>query len=275
MVRAIVPGREEDHLAEAVAAFRRAQGAAALTGAGISVESGVPDFRSPGGVWTKFAPEEYATLDVFLRNPAKAWRLYRALGRTLEGSEPNPAHIALAKLETAGKLQQVVTQNVDGLHQAAGSQRVIEMHGDHQHLHCLQCDWIGPVRPELSDESVDYPTCPECDSALKPNVVLFGEDVRGMAATTEALAGCDVLLVIGTSAQVYPAAGLPLLVKEHGGLIFEFNVEETALTQGTTGGGWFGLPLPGMGRGVQTDFFFCGRASETLSLFTEAVLGPE
>ncbi len=273
MARTIIPGQEETHLPAAVEAFQEARSVVAFTGAGISVESGIPDFRSPGGLWTEFPPEEYATLDVFLRDPAKAWRLYRAVGKKLQGKQPNPAHHALVGLEQAGRLDLIVTQNVDGLHQAAGSGAVLEVHGDHRHVQCLRCDWLGPVQPEQRADSGEVPECPECRHPLKPNVVLFGEGVREMEAASEAMRRCDLLLVVGTSAQVYPAAGLPAIVKEHGGLIFEFNQEETTLTRGAAGGGWSWL-LGGTGAtAVQTDFLFLGPASRTLSLLAEAVLG--
>ncbi|MBU0755679.1 MAG: RNA polymerase subunit sigma, partial [Planctomycetes bacterium] len=121
MTKTILPGLYEDYLEEAVDRYRAASRPAALTGAGISVESGIPDFRSPGGLWTRMPAEEYATIDVFLHQPEKAWKLYRTIAESLDGAEPNPAHIALADLEKAGKLAGIVTQNVDGLHHAAGS----------------------------------------------------------------------------------------------------------------------------------------------------------
>jgi NAD-dependent deacetylase len=256
-----------------VVALGQASKVAALTGAGISVESGIPDFRSPGGLWSVFEPEQYATLEVFLRDSSKAWRLYRALGRTLEGKKPNPAHQALAKLEDAGILDLVVTQNVDGLHQAAGSQNVIEMHGDHRSLQCIKCGWLGPVLPEHLQPESSIPSCPECGFPLKPNVVLFGEDVREMDTASQAMVTCDVLLVIGTSARVYPAASLPAVVKANGGLIYEFNTQPTELTRGAIGHGWLSLVLQGAVEGVRTDYFFKGSAGKTLDFFAEAVLG--
>jgi len=237
------------------------------------VESGIPDFRSEGGLWSIFAPDDYATLEVFLCNPAKAWQLYRALGQTLLGKQPNPAHAALARLETAGHLEAVVTQNVDGLHQAAGSQRVIEVHGDHQHLQCLGCGWLEPARPEHLLEDIELPRCPHCMFLLKPNVVLFGEDVRDLEKAAEVMNRCGALLVVGTSASVYPAAGLPALVKQQGGLIFEFNTEKTALTTGRTGGLLPGLPWV-QDDSMRSDFLFCGPAGHLLPIFTDAILAP-
>ncbi len=268
MVRVIIPGEDEGRLAEAVRALREAQHVAALTGAGISVESGIPDFRSPGGVWTVFDPDEYATLEVFRRNPAKAWQLYRALGRELAGKAPNAAHLALARLERAGRLDAVITQNIDGLHQAAGSRRVLEVHGDCQSLQCLSCGSLEALREEHlhGDEA---PACPRCGNPLKPNFVLFGEDVRATRAIERVIASCDLLLVIGTSAQVHPAASLPGQVKAHGGGLMEFNLGPTDLTRGRVGG-WWGYG-PGM-RGPASDYLIQGPATLTVPLLVNAAL---
>lgn len=211
-------------LAEAAAALRAAGKAVALTGAGISVASGIPDFRSLGGLWTVFSPEEYATIEVFERNPAKAWQLFRALGQVLAGKEPNAAHRALAELEGLGLLAGIITQNIDNLHQQAGSRRVFEIHGDHQHLQCRHCGSVTPVADDLY-QATTMPHCEHCGAPLKPNVVLFGESVRHLEAIHAFVADCDLLLVIGTSAQVYPAADLPTLVRQHGGRIVECNRE--------------------------------------------------
>ncbi|HEY5997831.1 MAG TPA: NAD-dependent deacylase [bacterium] len=242
-------------LAAAATRLRAARFAVALTGAGISVESGIPDFRSPGGLWSVFRPEEYATIEAFRRDPAKAWRLYRALGETLAGREPNDAHRALAALEEAGLLRLVITQNIDGLHQAAGSRAVIEMHGDHRRLQCPRCGHLEDVRPERFAEPV--PACPACAAPLKPNVVLFGEPVRDLDLIEAAVARCDLLLVVGTSAQVYPAAGIPAAVRARGGVVIEFNREETPLTAGV----------------VPAGLHFRGPAGHTLARFARAALG--
>ena len=146
------------YLEEAARCFRTAHQPVALTGAGSSVGSGIADFRSPGGLWTFFSPEEYATLDVFLNNPEKAWRLYRKLGKELLGKKPNKAHHVLAQFESSNLLGGLVTQNVDGLHQAAGSKNVLEIHGNHHQLHCLQCgDTIPVVKSHYSMKVV--PKC--------------------------------------------------------------------------------------------------------------------
>jgi NAD-dependent deacetylase len=260
-MKTIIPDKNIEYLAEAVEKFKTATRPAALTGAGISVNSGIADFRSPGGVWTIFSPEEFATLDVFLKNPRKAWELYRELGRGLLGKKPNPAHRVLADFERNGLLKGLVTQNVDNLHQAAGSKNVLEIHGDHQHLQCLQCDTVIPVTSGHYNMK-ELPACAHCRFPLKPNVVLFGEAVRGLDRIEELIVNCDLLLVIGTSALVYPAAGLPTLVKEGGGLIYEFNRQPQLSSPGSP------TPMP------LADYFFAGDLAATLPLFGRRVLAP-
>lgn len=228
-VRVREDGRIEGDLDHVVGLLCQARNPVALTGAGISVESGIPDFRSPGGLWTVFDPMEYATLSCFLKDPEKAWRLFRAIGKTVAGKEPNAAHRALAELERAGRLAGVITQNIDGLHQAAGSRTVLEIHGDGSRLHCIRCGWHEPLlRRHL--EPGPFPRCPHCDHALKPTVVLFEEPVRDMGAIDGHLRRSDLLLVIGTSAQVTPSSLFPEEVQSRGGHVLEFNLEPTLLT---------------------------------------------
>ena len=250
--------RETEHLQEAVAVFKKAKNRVALTGAGISVESGIDDFRSPGGLWSKYSPEEYATLSVFKRNPEKAWRLYRELGRGLVGKKPNGAHLVLAELEEKGVLKGVVTQNIDNLHQDSGSCVVLEIHGDHRHLQCISCGDISILTMALLERD-QIPRCTHCNHALKPNVVLFEENVRHIDEIYALLHRCDVLMVIGTSAQVYPAAAFPEQVKASGGYIFEFNIEETVLTRKSSFSG------------ACSDYFFQGSASTMLQMFAKAL----
>lgn len=257
-MKIIDPKKKDHHLSQAAEKFTRAGRAAALTGAGISVGSGIADFRSPGGLWSVFAPDEYATLDVFLSNPQKAWQLYRQMGRSLIGKKPNRAHRVLADLEKDGFLKGLITQNVDNLHQAAGSRKVLEIHGDHQHLQCLSCGHVTAVT-EDHYRIEEVPECLSCNYPYKPNVVLFGESVRSLHHIEELLANCDLLLVIGTSAQVYPAAGLPELVKHQGGLIYEFNQDQALSVPGSQGR----IPL--------ADFFFKGDLATTLPMFGAAV----
>ncbi|MBW2039876.1 MAG: NAD-dependent deacylase [Deltaproteobacteria bacterium] len=206
------------------------QKAIALTGAGISVESGVPDFRSAGGLWSKYDPEEYAHISAFRSNPEKVWRMLKEMIELVMGVEPNPAHVALAELEQMGLLSSVITQNVDGLHQRAGSKEVIEFHGSNQWLVCLEC---GHRRETASLSLEDIPPrCPECGFILKPDVVFFGEPIPWEAQTKafEEARTCDLVLVIGTSAVVYPAGGIPIVAKRNGAKLVEINMEPTALT---------------------------------------------
>jgi NAD-dependent deacetylase len=226
----------------------------ALTGAGISVESGIPDFRSPGGLWEIFDPAIYASIDTFLIDPERSWELFRAVGETVKGKEPNEAHRSLSRLEASGHLKAVITQNIDGLHQKAGSKEVIEVHGDHGRLECIRCGSLYPV-DDAHFESEGIPACERCSYPLKPNVVLFGEAVRHLDATFDVLQSCDSLFVVGTSAQVYPVASFPYAVKERGGLVVVFDLIETPLTHSVA------------------DYFFKGKASRSLSVVEKLLTG--
>ncbi len=202
--------------------------AIALTGAGISVESGVPDFRSPGGLWERFPPEEYATIDAFRADPTRFWRFYLELARTVAGASPNAGHLALARLEQLGALAAVITQNVDGLHQAAGSREVLELHGAADALVCLACE---ARRRERIAALTGPPRC-VCGEVMKPDVVLFGEalPLDTLARAQDLAERCDVCLVIGTSAEVYPAASIPERAFAAGATLCELNLESTSLT---------------------------------------------
>jgi NAD-dependent deacetylase len=218
------------HLAELIRPGRQL---VALTGAGISVASGIPDFRSPGGLWSRFDPLEYAHIVAFRRNPAKVWVLLKELDATLSRARPNAAHLALAELEARGRLVAVITQNVDNLHQAAGSRKVVEYHGNAYRFVCLDC-----ARPFLR-EDLDFARAPlycDCGGLIKPDVVFFGEPIPA-AAQEAALAlarSCDLLLIIGTSGEVAPANFLPYIARDHGALIVENNLEPTRLTYSVT-----------------------------------------
>lgn len=202
----------------------------ALTGAGISVESGIPDFRSAGGLWSKYNPEEYAHISAFQSDPAKVWQMIKEMMELVLGAEPNPAHTALAELEQMDLLSSVITQNVDGLHQRGGSKEVIEFHGSNQWLLCLQCGY----REEAASFSFEVipPPCPQCSAILKPDVVFFGEPIpwEAQSRSFEEASSCDLVLVVGTSAVVYPAAGIPTSAKQSGAKIVEINMEPTPLT---------------------------------------------
>jgi NAD-dependent deacetylase len=217
----------------AAEALQRAEYAIASTGAGISVESGIPDFRSPGGIWSKYPPEEYATIDAFMRDPAKVWRFWNDLGTDIQNCRPNPAHNVLAELESTGKIKTVITQNVDNLHQEAGSKNVIEYHGNARRLVCLECGGSEPYVPGERREAL--PRCP-CGGVLKPDVVMFGEMIpmRAMLEAEAMAYDCDLILIVGTSAQVYPAADLPNTAKRNGAFVIEANTEETDFTSSIT-----------------------------------------
>ncbi len=219
--------------------------ALALTGAGISVESGIPAFRGAQGLWDKYDPAEYAHIDAFMSDPFKVWKMLKELyGITLK-AKPNPAHKALAELEIMGKLYAVITQNVDSLHQKAGSKKVIEFHGTGETLTCLSCR--GKFRIEEINLKNVPPFC-YCGGILKPDVVFFGEPIPpdALKESFELASKCDLLLVIGTSAQVYPAADIPRIAKRSGAKVIEINLEPTPLTLGVS------------------DLFIEGRAGEIL-----------
>ena len=203
----------------------------ALTGAGISVPSGIPDFRTPGkGIWEKVDPMEVAHIDAFRSDPQRFWSFYRPRLHGLGGVEPNPAHAALAELERRGLLEAVITQNIDTLHHKAGSERVIEVHGSIRTASCQACDatYELAVVEQLFDED-GVAICRACTSLVKPDVVLFGEFLPAAAmAEAEALASrAELLLCVGSSLEVYPVAGLPSVTLAGGGRI-------AIVTQGPT-----------------------------------------
>jgi NAD-dependent deacetylase len=195
----------------------------ALTGAGISVPSGIPDFRSPGeGIWEKVDPMEVAHIDAFRRDSAKFWGFYRQRLQMLGDKEPNGAHEALAELERRDLLEGVITQNIDGLHQKGGSERVIEVHGSIRTSSCQSCGAEFPLSEVegLFDEQ-GAARCPDCQGPVKPDVVLFGEFLPADAmADAESLAArADLMLCVGSSLEVYPVAGLPSVTMGRGGRI--------------------------------------------------------
>ena len=238
---------------KAAAILSESECSIAVTGAGISVESGIPDFRSPGGIWAKYPPEQYATIEAYLKNPAKVWRFWQELARDFAGCKPNRAHFALAALEQHGFLMAIVTQNIDALHQAAGSKTVIEYHGSARNLFCMDC---GNTRPlDMLAAGAAPPRCHVCYGLMKPDIVMFGELIPGDAlrASKEWGEKCDAMLIVGTSAQVYPAADLPYIAKRHGARIIEANIEHTSFTE------------------TITDVFLQGRAGETLPKLAQAL----
>ena len=203
-----------------------------LTGAGISVPSGIPDFRSPGtGIWEKVNPMEVAHIDAFRRDPDRFWSFYSQRFTALRDKEPNGAHRAVAELERRGLVRGVITQNIDRLHKAAGSERVVEVHGSISHSVCLECGGrfeLDRVVAMLEDAD-GAPECPACVSPLKPDVVLFGEllPAEAMAEAHALAAEADLMLCVGSSLEVHPVAGLPGVTNASGGRL-------AIVTQGPT-----------------------------------------
>lgn len=234
--------------AEAARIIKGRGGVVALTGAGISVDSGIPDFRSPGGIWEKYDPAEYATIDAFLDDPARVWNMFRDLGAPLSRAKPNAGHLALKALEDRGHLTAVITQNIDNLHTEAGSGRVIELHGNAGRFLCMECR-REHARAEVEGGGLGWPPrCGACKGLIKPDVVLFGEALphKAISDAYEAAATAKVLLTVGTSGIVSPANSIPYLAKKHGASIIEVNLEETVLTR------------------TVSDYFVKGSASEVL-----------
>jgi NAD-dependent deacetylase len=228
-------GREAVDLpAGLVAALRQARRVAALTGAGVSAESDVPTFRdAQGGLWASFKPEDLATPEAFRRHPRRVWEWYAWRRERIHLVQPNPGHLALAEMERRVPDFTLVTQNVDGLHQRAGSRRVFELHGNITRTRCFQ-DGQGVERWE---EGGDVPPrCPRCGGLLRPDVVWFGEMLpeEAMAAAEEASAACEVFLSIGTATVVYPAASLPFTARRAGAVVVEINPQPTPLTEQAT-----------------------------------------
>ncbi len=205
-------------------------GCVVLTGAGVSTESGIPDFRSQGGIWARFDPLEYGSIEAFRRDPERVWEFYGPRYRMLAEAEPNAAHRALAELERRGVVDAVVTQNIDCLHERAGSSDVVEVHGSIRTASCPACGrghGLDDVL-ELVDEGV--PRCRSCGAVLKPDVVFFGEllPVGAMERATELATRARVLLVVGSTLEVYPVAGLPLDTQRAGGRVAIVNRGPTA-----------------------------------------------
>jgi NAD-dependent deacetylase len=198
-----------------------------LTGAGISTESGIPDFRSPTGIWATYDPLEYATIDAFLSDPVKVWDFYGRRLQVLGDAEPNDGHVALAELEERGWVQAVITQNIDRLHERAGSRVLVEVHGSIRTSSCLDCGTVVPLADVV--ELLPVPHCPACGRVLKPDVVMFGELLPASQIMRAEQLACDagVLLVVGSSLEVYPVAGLPLQTLANGG-------EVAIVTHGST-----------------------------------------
>ncbi len=208
-----------------VTALRDARHLCILTGAGVSAESGVPTFReAQDGLWSQYRPEDLATPEAFLADPALIWRWYRWRRDMVSDVEPNPGHYAIAQLEGLLPRVTLVTQNVDNLHRRAGSNDIIEFHGN---IFEDRCFAEGTLH--VGDDSLDVPTCPDCGGHLRPGVVWFGEAIpeEALARSCKAAAECDVFLSIGTSSLVYPAAGLTDLARQNDAVVCEINPNPT------------------------------------------------
>ncbi len=223
---------QETVFIRAVNILKKAQNVVALTGAGSSTPSGIPDFRSAGsGLWTRFLPMEVASLSSFRYHPERFFEWLRPLASHMLNAQPNPAHIALANMEERGNIDTIITQNIDGLHQRAGSKHVLEVHGTLNTLTCVGC-YLQYPSSDFTDayfEHGDIPYCPECQSILKPDAVLFEEQLPAKVWLEARLASetCDVMIVAGSSLEVMPVAGLPARAIEHGADVIVINKSET------------------------------------------------
>lgn len=230
------PSTMHDLIQLAAELLAHSRQAVALTGAGISTASGIPDFRSPAtGLWSQIDPLEVATVAAFRHRPEEFFNWIRPLARHMQNAQPNAAHIALAELEHAGKFMHVITQNIDRLHHRAGSQQVIELHGNIEAATCIRCYRSYPAEvfnAALLDEHT-LPTCSACGGILKPNVILFGEalPVQALLNAKRAVDACDLMLVAGSSLEVAPASDLPMLAYRRQAKLIIINREPTYIDQ--------------------------------------------
>ena len=237
---------------ELISLLRAGSRVAALTGAGVSAESGVPTFRdAQTGLWARFEPQELATPDAFRRNPALVWDWYAYRRGLIADAQPNPAHYALANLETRFPEFLLITQNIDGLHARAGSREIIELHGNIWKLKCFDCGQPADRRDDFNEKP---PRCLHCGGLLRPDVVWFGETLSPVSLhrAMDAASTAQVFFSIGTSAVVEPAASLPYLARRSGAIVVEVNLEPTPLT-------------------AAADYFFQGKAGEILPALVQAL----
>ena len=241
----------ENLIAQAAIIIIKSNLTLALTGAGISVESGIPDFRSAGGLWSKYDPAEYATIEAFRANPEKVWHMLREMDEVVSAARPNRAHEGLGELEKMGFLHFIITQNIDNLHQEGGSKKVIEYHGNSSTLSCL---WCGR-KYNAKEKRNEFPPRCECGKILKPDVVFFGEPIppEALNRSFQLASSAEALLVIGTSAVVSPANTIPTVAKQNHAKIIEINMERTHLTD------------------TITDIFLQGSAAEIVDTLVQEV----
>ncbi|SDB89831.1 SIR2 family NAD-dependent protein deacylase [Williamwhitmania taraxaci] len=240
---------------QAAQAIRQSSYTVAFTGAGISAESGIPPFRGEKGIWNRYDPK-VLELSYFYAHPEVSWQAIREIFYDFFGkAKPNAAHLALAQLEAAGYLKSIITQNIDNLHQEAGSSRIFEFHGNSHTLVCTRCHAhyrIGEISLEVLP-----PLCTKCGALLKPNFVFFEEGIpeQAYAGSVEASENAQVMVVVGTTGEVYPAATMVSIAKQHGAKIIEINLESSAFTH------------------RYTDIFIGGKAGEVLPQLVKEVMG--
>jgi len=213
--------------------IEKAEWLVAFSGAGLSAESGIPTYRGAGGLWSKYDPSKYASIDYFMQDPSYYWNFFRdERYPILKKAGPNAAHHALVELEKQGLLKLVITQNIDGLHQVAGQKNVCELHGNTRQIICMDCDKMFPME-EIHERVAGGDTPPHCacGGVLKPDVVLFGESLpqEALMAADQAARRCDTFLVIGSSLVVYPAAQIPAIAKQRGAALVVVNIDPTPL----------------------------------------------
>jgi len=218
-------------LEQAAEQWKKAAFPIAFSGAGISVASGIPDFRSPGGLWEKYDPIKVATAEALMINPHGVWEFMLDAGTILDSARPNPAHEALARLEQAGRLMGVITQNIDNLHQRGGSREVVEYHGNFQRFYCQKCRQETPSDQVQEKSKQSIPVyCEICGGLIRPDAVFFGESIpiRAQQKSAALVDRADLMLIVGTSGEVAPANVLPRQVKSKGGSIIEINLGRTS-----------------------------------------------
>jgi NAD-dependent deacetylase len=229
----------EQQIEEVADLVAKSEKVIAFTGAGVSTESGIPDFRGPGGIWSKYDPEDF-TIQRFLSNEEirkKHWQMLTASDLKMTGAKPNPAHYAIAELEKMGKLYAVVTQNVDGLHQKAGvsGDMVFELHGDLSHAKCLSCTTRYPMEDveEWVRQGVEEPQCMSCGGMLKPDAVFFGEQLptEVLMESERRARSCDLCIVLGSTLVVYPAAYIPMYAVQSKAKLVIINMGPTELDE--------------------------------------------
>ncbi|MGQ9722093.1 MAG: SIR2 family NAD-dependent protein deacylase [Candidatus Jordarchaeum sp.] len=206
-----------------------------LTGAGISVESGIPDFRGPDGLWKRYSPDKVGTITSFLSNPEEWWKMAQEIAPVLFNAQPNLGHFALAELEKMGKVEAIITQNIDGLHQKAGSKKVVEVHGNVRSASCVECRKKHSIEYVISEVGKGnyMPQCTDCGGVVKVDVVMFGEMLpeEAISEAYRLAQECDLLLVVGSSLVVYPVAALPGMALNRGAKTVIINMEKTGYTK--------------------------------------------